>query len=522
MRATRSVPLLALGLALAPASIADPAAVVLAAGRTPAAQAAAQAPTPAAQIPAHPREIKYLPLSFTPPEAAKYRRVLKNQVPVYMVEDHDLPLVTVSVLVRTGSYLDPKGKEGLAVAVGGQMRAGGAGTLGAQAFDEEVDFLAANIGSGVGPTSGNASVNFLAKDADKALDLFFDMLRRPAFQQDRLGLYKTQALQNLERRNDNTAGIEGREFNRLMYGADHFSTVPVTKASVEAISRDDLVAFHAKWFHPANFIFAVSGDFKPEEMAAKLEARMAGWVSPANVSVTKVPKPAHVPAPGVYMVNKPDVNQGRVSIGLIGIERGNPDEFALDMMNDVLGGSGFTSRITNRVRSDEGLAYSAGSSLGVGTYYPGLFRASFQSKSETVAQATQIVLEEIDRIRTQKVSAEELETVKNSAIEVFPRNFSTAAATASLFASDELTGRDPAYWKTYRDRIRAITVDEVQRVAQKYLQPDKLVILAVGHVDDMLKGNPDKAQYSFDAIRKGAPVTRIPLPDPLTMVYPKP
>jgi zinc protease len=112
--------------------------------------------------------------------------------------------------------------------------------------------------------------------------------------------------------------------------------------------------------------------------------------------------------------------------------------------------------------------------------------------------------------------------VKNSAIEVFPRNFSTAAATASLFASDELTGRDPAYWKTYRDRIRAITVDEVQRVAQKYLQPDKLVILAVGHVDDMLKGNPDKAQYSFDAIRKGAPVTRIPLPDPLTMVYPKP
>ena len=120
-------------------------------------------------------------------------------------------------------------------------------------------------------------MNFLAKDADKALDLFFDMLRTPAFQQDRFDLYKTQALQNLERRNDNTAGIEAREWDRLMYGADHFSTPPVTKASVEAMTRDDLVAFHAQWFHPANFIFAVSGDFKPEEMAAKLEQRMAGW-----------------------------------------------------------------------------------------------------------------------------------------------------------------------------------------------------------------------------------------------------
>jgi zinc protease len=221
------------------------------------------------------------------------------------------------------------------------------------------------------------------------------------------------------------------------------------------------------------------------------------------------------------MVDKPDVNQGRVSMGLIGIERGNPDEYAIEMMNDVLGGSGFTSRITNRVRSDEGLAYSAGSAFGVGTYYPGLFRAAFQSKSETVAQAVQIVLEEIERIRTQPVSDEELQTVKNSAIEVFPRQFSSAAATAGIFASDELTGRDPAYWKTYRDRIRAVTVADVQRVAQKYLQPDKLVILAVGNVEAMLKGSADKPQYSFDRLRGARDISRIPLPDPVTMEYPK-
>lgn len=485
-------------------------------------QAAASQPSPAAQVPAHPRDLKYPGLTFEPPEAAKYRRVLKNKVPAYMVENHDLPLVTVTVMARTGSYLDPKGKQGLATAVGSQMRAGGAGKLDAQQFDEEADFLAASIAASIGATSAMFSANFLAKDADKALDLFFDMLRSPGFQQDRFDLYKTQTLQGLERRNDNTAGIEAREWARLMNGDDHYSTAPVTKGSVDAITREDLVAFHKEWIHPANFILAVSGDFEPEGMAARLEARMAGWTGPATFAAPPVPKPAHVPVPGVYMVHKADVNQGRVTMGHPGIQRGNPDEVAVEMMNDILGGSGFTSRITNRVRSDEGLAYSAGSSFPPGVHYPGVFRAGFQSKSSTVAQAIQIVLEEIDRIRTQKVTAEELETVKNSAIEVFPRQFSSAGAIASLFASDELTGRDPKFWRTYRDRVRAVTLDEVQRVAQKYLQPDKIVILAVGNADDMLKGNPDKPQYSFDAIRKGASITRIPLPDPVTMVYPKP
>lgn len=475
----------------------------------------------AAQVPGHPRELKYPGLTFDPPDAARHRRVLTNKVVVYMVEDHELPLVTVNVLLRAGSYLDPAGKEGVASATGNQMRAGGAGTMTADQFDEEADFLAATLSTSMGTTSGSASANFLAKDTDKALDLLFAVLRQPAFQQDRYDLYKRQVLQNLARRNDNTAGIESREWGRLAYGDQHFSTRQVTQAAAEATTRDDLVAFHKQHVHPGNFIIAVSGDFKSDEMAAKLEARMAGWSAPAGYVSAPIPKPAHVPVPGVYMVNKTDVNQGRVTMGHLGIQRGSPDEVAVEIMNDILGGSGFTSRITNRVRSDEGLAYSAGSRFPPGTYYPGVFAAGFQSKSSTVAQAVQIVLEEIDRIRTAKVTAEELDTVKNSAIEVFPRQFSSAAATAGLFAMDELTGRDPKYWKTYRDRVRAVTVDEVQRVAQKYLLPDKLMILAVGHVDDMLKGNPDKPQYSFETIRKGQPIVRIPLPDPNTMVYPK-
>ncbi|MGH7751502.1 MAG: M16 family metallopeptidase, partial [Gemmatimonadales bacterium] len=225
--------------------------------------------------------------------------------------------------------------------------------------------------------------------------------------------------------------------------------------------------------------------------------------------------------PGIYTVNKPEVNQCRVSIGHLGITRDNPDHYAVSIMNAVLGGGAFTSRITSRVRSDEGLAYSAGSSMTPGVYYEGIFRGAFQSKSATCAQAAVIVLEEIARIRKEKVSAEELSTAVSYAVEIFPRFFATPAIVAGTFASDEYTRRPADYWQTYRDRIRAVTTDDVLRVAQKYLAPDKLVLLVVGNLDDVMKGDPNRPQYSFQKLAGGRPIERIPLPDPLTMAYPK-
>ena len=472
-----------------------------------------------AQIPEHPQDLVLRPLEYEPPTASEYRHILSNGVVGYFVEDHDLPLVQVSVMIRAGTYLDPAGKEGLAATTASQLRAGGTARHTADEFDEEADFLAAQISSRMGETAGTASVDFMSKDMDQALGLFFDMLRTPAFQPDRLDLLKSQQLQALERRNDRTDQIENREWNRLLRGKNHFTNAYSTKASILSITREDLIAFHKAYYHPGNFIFAVSGDFETEEIIAKLVKLMDGWAE-LGATTTEVPKPDFVPVPGVYMVNKPDVNQGRVSMGHLGIMRGNPDEFALEMMNEILGGSGFTSRIMNRVRTEEGLAYDAGSSFSVGIYYPGQFRAGFQSKSATTAQAAQIVVEEIERMQKQKVTPEELQTVKNLAIEIFPRYFASASAIAGIFASDEFTGRDPEYWKTYRDKIRSVTVEDVQRVAQKYLHPDRLVILAVGNVDDILKGNPDEPEFSFRNLTNRE-IVRIPLPDPLTMEYPE-
>ncbi|MEA2204863.1 MAG: zinc protease [Blastocatellia bacterium] len=470
-------------------------------------------------IPAHPRDLKYTQLTYTPPKREQYRHVLSNGVVAYLVEDHDLPLVNVSTLVRTGSYLDPVGKEGLAALTGSQMRAGGTTSKTAEEFDEAADFLAASISSSIGPLQGNAGVNLLAKDVDNGLGLYFDMLKNPRFQEERIKLAKSQLLQNMERRNDSTTGIEDREWNRLIYGANHFSTRQSTKPSIDSITREDMLAFHQKYYQPGGFIFAVSGDFNTKDMIAKLEAAMKGWPV-SKAPLPEVPKMPYTSVAGVYTVNKADVNQGRVSIGHVGIMRDNPDSYAIGIMNDILGGGGFTSRITSRVRSDEGLAYSAGSSFSFGTYNPGVFRASFQSKNPTTSQALDIMVEEINKMRAGKVSAEELETAKNQAIEVFPRNFATASQVAGIFAQDEFTKRPADYWSTYRDRIRAVTIDDVQRVAAKYLQPDKLVVLVVGNIDEITKGNPDKPQYSLLKIAKDGQIHRIPLPDPLTLVYP--
>ena len=471
-------------------------------------------------IPARPEQLKYSTLNYTPPKRDKYRHVLANGTVAYLVEDHDLPLINVSVTVRTGSYLEPRGKEGLASLTGSQLRAGGTATKSAEEFDEAADFLAAQIFSFIGDTSGSANMNCLTKDIDKGLALFFEMLRTPGFQQDRLTLAKSQVLQQMERRNDRTDSIENREWGRLIRGPEFFSNRESTKASIESITREDLIAFHKQYFNPGGFIFAISGDFTTREMITKLDAAMKGW-EVSKQPVPEVPKPSHTLVPGVYGVHKADVNQGRVSIGHLSIMRGNPDGYALGIMNDILGGGGFTSRIMSRVRSDEGLAYSAGSSFGVGVYYPGVFRASFQSKSSTVAQAAAIVLEEIERIRTTPVSKEELETAINQAIEVFPRFFATASQIAGTFAQDEYTKREPDYWDRYRERIKAVKVEDVQRVAKQYLHPDQLVILIVGNLDDVAKGDADKPQYSISKLAKDPQIRRLSLPDPLTLEYPK-
>jgi predicted Zn-dependent peptidase len=474
----------------------------------PAAPAAAQA------IPDHPDKLVFQPIAFQPPVAKEHRVVLKNGMVVYVAEDRALPLVNIALTVRVGSWLEPAGKEGLASFTGSQVRRGGTKSLTAEALDERLDFLAAQVSTGIGPTSGSAGLNCLTDNLDEALAIFVEMLRAPRFQEDRLALAKEQALQEMKKRNDDSADIEGREWGVLLYGEDHFTNRFTTEASVKRITRDDLLSFHRQYFYPANMVAAVSGSFSRAEMIRKLEAAFAGWASPRAI-VPAVPPTIRPAAPGLYRVEK-DVNQGRVSIGLPTVKRDHPDVYALEVMNEILGGSGFTSRITKTVRSNEGLAYSAGSGLSPGVFYPGRFRAAFQSKSRTVPYATSLVLEEIRKIREGAVTAEELDTIKNNIVRTFPSGFASKAQSMAVFASDEYTKRDPAYWATYRDRIQAVTAADVQRVAREHLVPEKMIVLVVGKQAEIDLGD-EKHPVKLDALAPGGKVTTLPLRDPMTM-----
>jgi zinc protease len=468
-------------------------------------------------IPDNPDKLLFKPIAFQPPAAKDYRVVLKNGMVVYIAEDRALPLVNIALTVRVGSWLEPAGKEGLAAFTGAQIRRGGTKSLTAEALDEKLDFLAAQVSTGIGPTSGSASLNCLTDNLDEALGIFVEMLREPRFQEDRLSLAKEQALQEMKKRNDDSADIEAREWGVLLYGGDHFTNHFTTEASVAGISRDDLVAFHRRHFYPANMIAAVSGSFSRAEMIRKLEAVFAGWAQPR--SPVPPPPPTITPAaPGLYRVEK-DVNQGRVSIGLPTVKRDHPDVYALEVMNEILGGSGFTARITKTVRSDEGLAYSAGSGFGPGVWYPGRFRAFFQSKSRSVPYAASLVLGEIRKIREGGVTAEELATIQNSLVQTFPSSFASKAQSMAIFASDEYTKRDPSYWATYRDRIRAVTAADVQRVAREHLVPEKMIVLVVGKQAEIDLGD-EKHPVTLASLAPGGKITTLPLRDPMTMKAP--
>ena len=470
----------------------------------------------AQEIPDRPEKLIFPPLIYDAPNPADYRVELESGAVVYIYPDRERPLIDLSVNVRGGSYLDPKGKEGLAGLTGYLMARGGIPSSPADKLDEELEFLAARLSSSFGGLSGSMGLNLLSKDADRGFEILRAVLAAPSFQEDKLALRKTQTLQGLKQRNDDSKNIESRERNFLAYGERFWFNRHTTAASLESIRREDLLAFHHEWVHPQNFIVSVSGDFDRDEMLKRLDGVFAAWPHPGK-KAPPVPQDQKYGKPGVYIVNK-DVNQGRVSIMLPGIRWDAPDYYAIQVMNDVLGGGGFTSRITNRVRSDEGLAYSARSAFPGGVYYPVVFRAGFQSKSSTVAYATSIVLEEIERITREPVTKEELLTTKKSFIDTFPNNFASAAQVVSAFASDEMIGRyakQPHYWANYRDNIESVDIAAVQHVAKQRLKLDQMIILIVGQKGEILKGHPDHPVKLGRLVKGG--VIELPMRDPLTM-----
>lgn len=461
----------------------------------------------------HPDKLKFKELEYNPPRPQDYRHTLKSGVTVYVAENHELPTFDMSILIRTGSIYDPVEKAGLARIAGHLIRNGGTTDMTAQELDERVAFLAGEISISIEDTEAEARLFCLSKDIDEGLDLIKKVLRTPVFEQEALDRYRGDILSEMEQRNSSTSDIERREWQFLMYG-DLPQTTPYrqTEASINSITREDLIAFHQKYFFPGNFIIAVAGDFETADILSKLDAMLAGWPD-HELTLPRIPDDIPGPTPGVYMIGKDDVNQSRIRIGHIGVKRDIPDQYALLVMNDILGGGGFTSRIVRRVRSDEGLAYSAGSRFDRPVDYPGTFRAFFQTKHATAAFGTGLIVKEIDRIRTEKCDLETVENSKAGFISDLVNPFSSKTMIVRTLADDDYTGRPDEYWQDYTGNMEAVTPDDVLAAAQKYLHPDRLVFLVVGDLEALEQGS-DKHEERFSDFGK---ITILPLRNPMTL-----
>jgi zinc protease len=511
--------------ASSPAAAGEPAARPAVQAAAPAKSTAATAAKPAAKdadvrwtadrsamLPKRPEDLAFKPLDFTPPKAKDFRRTLPDGTPVYMAPSKEFPLVNLALTFKGGAYMDPKEIPGLTGVMAAMARTGGTSTVAPADLDEKFDFLATNAGVGSSGNTVVASMNTLTSNLDASMKLFFDMLRNPGFDQARLDIMRGQAVEGMKQRNDDAGSILGREWRYVLFGEDSFESQQATKDGWDAITPEKLRAQHARIVHPGNVIISVTGDFDPDDMLKRLAAAMDGWKR--GDMAPNPPAPTHTFKPGVYHVGK-DIPQGKVRLGRRSMQRDDPDYFAAEVMNEILGGGGFTSRLMKNIRSNEGLAYSVGSQFGAGVYYPGQFAGAFESKNGTVALAIKLMRDEFRRMQEAPVTAEELDVAKKSFVEAFPGQFSSKDATLGLFVSDEWTGRDPEYWQNYRANIQKVTADDVQRMAKKYLNFDDMAVMVVGKWDEIAPGDAT-GRASMKDFWKGER-TEIPLRDPLTM-----
>jgi zinc protease len=456
-----------------------------------------------------PSDLKYPPLKYEPPSPSAFRTDLGNGLRAYVQEDHSLPLFNITALVNFGSLDVPKDKTGLAELMSGTLIKGGTKTKDGSAIEDRIDFLGGSLNFRAGERTSQLSLSVLSKDLDEGLQIFFDVLMNPEFREDAVNLARVRLVDQLRQANDQPSAVLSREYERLLYGDQPLTWDP-TKATYEGITTADLKAFHARYFIPKDVILAVSGDFSKADLKAKIGKFTGPWKNHA-VQFPALVRTFPKVEPGVYFIQKA-INQGYISLGHLGLEDTNPDYFAVQVMNFILGGGSFSSRITMKVRSDEGLSYNQGSRFTYRWGFPGTFSGYVQTKSSTVGYAVSLILSELNRIRTEPVSDAEMDTAVNYYLESFADNFQTPQVTMTNFADLEMTGRPMDYYKTYRDKIEAVTKARVQEAAQKYIHPDGIAIMIVGDWEPCNKGG-DKWAGPLDKLGK---VHRIALKNPLT------
>jgi len=438
------------------------------------AMAAALAGCAVTQQSVDPRKLTFAPLQFKIPKSE--RITLTNGMIVYLMEDHELPLVNITAYIRTGELYEPEDRQNVATLAGAVMRSGGTKAIPPEQLDAELEFMASSIETGISGEMGNVSMTSLKKNLQKTMDLFGQVLMTPEFRQDRFELAVNQTLEGLRRQNDDPKGIANRELGRALFANHPFGRVP-TIENVKKISRDDLVAFHKTYYHPDNIMLAVSGDFSKLEMTDSLNRIFGSWPK-GKPQLPKIADPAPATAQQILYAKK-QVSQSVVRLGHLGLDKSNPDIYAVRVMDYILGG-GFTSRLMQEVRSNQGLAYHAASRFDIGRGVIGTFIAETETKSASTAKTIGLIRDIISGMTTAPVTDQELQLAKDSLINSFIYGFAKADAVVNQQVRLEYFGYPDGYLENYRDNLAKVSKEDVLRVAKKYLHPEALTIVVVG------------------------------------------
>jgi predicted Zn-dependent peptidase len=423
------------------------------------------------------------------------QHTLPNGMRLFLLEDHELPLISVSARIRTGSIYEPPDKVGLAAITGTVMRTGGTVSRTGDEIDEQLESIAASVETSIGLNSGSASVSVLSKDIDVGLEILADVLMNPAFREEKIMLAKIQHRSSIARRNDNVRTIATREFAKLIYGPQSPYARHTEYATIANITRDDLATFHEKSFGPNNMMLGVWGDFDSDEMITKIEEAFRGWEK-VDFEFPQVPEVEYEFTQTVNVIRKDDVNQSNIYLGHIGGLRNNPDYFALILMNRILG-SGFTSRLFKNVRSRKGLAYSVFGIYSANYDFPGIFYVGCQTKSQATVKAIRAMKEEVVKMTEALVTDEELALAKDSYLNSFVFNFDTRGEIVNRIMTYAYYGYPLDFLQRTKESIEKVTKQDILRVAQKHLRPQQTQILAVGRPQDF-----DEPLSVFGDVRK--------------------
>ncbi len=404
---------------------------------------------------------------------------LPNGIKLYLVEDHTYPTINMRGMVRAGSVYEPADKVGLAYVTGAVLRTGGTESMTGDEIDKKLETMAASIETGIGETSGYISVSLLKDNLVDVLPILADILMNPVFDEEKIELEKVQQRSAISRRNDNVSQITNREFYKVIYGEDSPYARHTEYETINAITRDDIVKFYSRFFHPNNIMMTVWGDFNAKDMVKKLEKTFAGW-KPAKLDIPPLPEVKYDFEYTVNYIHKPDVNQANIMMGHIGGIKKNPDLAALTIMNSILS----FDRMFKKIRTDEGLAYSVWGSYGTNFNYKGVFNAGAQTKSQSTVYAIQLMIEEMKHMMNEEVTAEELKRAKDQYLNSFVFNFDSKSKIVNRMLTYAYYDYPIDFAEQLKQDVEKVTREDVLRVAKKYLRPDQVQILVVGNKED--------------------------------------